>query len=559
MKQTRVKFTPETATGTSSPEPGTQPEGSAPNQHLSRREFCTITAALGATTLTARHGLIAQSSALQISLAIDSATTLAKVSADFMGLSYESGQLAYPDFFLPQNKALIQMFRGLSPAGVLRFGGNLSEFTAWSDTEPATPPEAGGLVGPDPGRREPRTFTITPKSIRNLQGFLSATGWRCIYGLNLGGGTVEQAVAEGGCVARTLGPQLICVQFGNEPDLFTHHDQGNRPWRYDDFLAKWKTFRAAFHEKLPQVAVGGPDTASNHNWVKQFTEDVPREVVMATSHYYPLGPPTDPSMTIDRLLHPGPRFETSCRLPIESAKAAGLPFRMAEGNSCYNAGKPGVSDTFAGALWAADYCLQMASLGCVGINLHGGANGFYSPIVGSIGAGFTTRPEYYGLLLVQQFAGSTLVGATLDAQGANVTAYAATLEHSAGMVAIFNKDNRDADVMIVEPGAGFKRATVESLQAPAIDAKQGVTLNGHAVTSGEQFQARLGKPIEFHGSKLSVHVPGYSAGADSDGIGGTSQREVPPAEQQLMSVLRKLGNAHTKVAHLRIGYFGAVS
>ncbi len=145
-----------------------------------------------------------------------------------MGLSYESGQLAYPDFFSPRNTALIQMFRTLSPSGVLRLGGNLSEFTVWSAAEPSAPPDPGGLVGPDPGHREPRTFTITPNSIRNLQGFLGAAGWRCIYGLNLGGGTLEQALAEGGFVAGTLGPQLIAVQFGNEPDLFKHRDQGEQ-------------------------------------------------------------------------------------------------------------------------------------------------------------------------------------------------------------------------------------------------------------------------------------------------------------------------------------------
>ena len=275
---------------------------------------------------------------------------------------------------------------------------------------------------------------------------------------------MEQAVAEGTCVAKTLGSQLICVQFGNEPDLFKHHDQGDKPWTYDEYLVKWKSFRAAFHEKLPQVAVAGPDTASNHEWVEKFTQDVPKEVVLVTSHYYPLGPPTDPLMTIDRLLHPGARFESSCRQPIESAKAAGIPFRMAEGNSCYNAGKPGVSDTFAGALWAADYCLQMASLGCVGVNLHAGANGYYSPIIGSIGTGFTARPEYYGLMLAQYFAGSILVGAALDAQGANITAYAATTKGATDLAAIFNKDSRDVEVTIAASAASFKQATVERLQ-----------------------------------------------------------------------------------------------
>src|SRR5580698_9649570 len=157
-----------------------------------RREFCSMAAALGASALNAPNRLLAQTTVLQISLAIDPGTRLAKVPADFMGLSYESGQLAYPDFFSPQNTALVQMFRTLSPLGVLRLGGNLSEFTLWSDTDPAIPPDVNGLVGPDPGHREPRTFTITPRSIRNLQGFLDATGWRCIYGLNLGGGTLEQ-------------------------------------------------------------------------------------------------------------------------------------------------------------------------------------------------------------------------------------------------------------------------------------------------------------------------------------------------------------------------------
>ena len=480
-------------------------------KQLSRREFCSITAALGATALSAPHSLMAQPAALQVSLAIDPSTSLANVPVDFMGLSYESGQLAYPDYFSSQNTALIEIFRRLSPAGVLRLGGNLSEFTVWSESEPATPPEAGGLVGPDPGHREPRTFTITPLSIRNLQGFLKATGWRCIYGLNLGGGTPEQALAEGSFVAKTLGPQLMCVQFGNEPDLFKHRDQGNKPWTYNEFLARWKMFRAAFHEKLPEVAVAGPDTASNQKWVKQFTEDVPKEIVLVTSHYYPEGPPADPRMNIDLLLHPGERFDYSCREALDSAKAAGLPFRMAEGNSCYNAGKPGVSDTFASALWAGDFCLQMAAMGCVGVNLHGGANGFYSPIVGSIGSGFEVRPEFYGLMLAQQFAGRTLHRTTLEAQGANLTAYAAGGDGAQGLVAVFNKDARNVEVTLTEASGGFKWATVERLEAPAIDSKLGVTFEGAAVGSDGQFHARAGERLRSHSGKLSVRVPAYSA------------------------------------------------
>jgi glycosyl hydrolase family 79 len=486
-------------------------------KQLSRREFCSqtavtaATAALGAVAFGGSRRLTAQTPVLEVEMKIDSATSLAKVPEDYMGLSYESGQLAYPDFFSAHNTALIQLFRTLSPSGVLRLGGNLSEFTLWSETEPAVPPDPGGLVGPDPGHREPRTFTITPRSIRNLHEFLSATGWRCIYGLNLGGGTLGQALAEGGYVARTLGRQLIAVQFGNEPDLFKHRDQGNKPWTFDEYLGKWQLFRAAFHEKLPDVAVGGPDTAYNQKWVKQFLEAVPKEIVLATSHYYSLGPPTDATMTIDRLLHPGARFDTSCRQALDSAKAAGLPFRMAEGNSCYNAGKPGVSDTFASALWAGNFCLQMASLGCAGVNLHGGANGYYSPIVGSITSGFSARPEYYGLMLAREFAGRTPKGTTLETQGANITAYAAGRGTATDLVAIFNSDGRDAEVTIGKSSGEFKRGAVGRLEASSVDAKDGVTIEGSAVTRDGHFHPRSSELVKSLAGKLRVGVRAYSA------------------------------------------------
>src|SRR3546814_9938197 len=70
---------------------------------------------------------------------------------------------------------------------------------------------------------------------------------------------------------------------------------------------------------------------------------------------------------------------------------------MTEGNSCWNGGQPGVSDTLASALWCADAMLRFARLGWVGVNWHGGGNGHYSPIVGAPSTGFSRRPEFYGI------------------------------------------------------------------------------------------------------------------------------------------------------------------
>jgi hypothetical protein len=184
---------------------------------------------------------------------------------------------------------------------------------------------------------------------------------------------------------------------------------------------------------------------------------------------------------------------------------------MAEGNSCYNAGKPGVSDTFASALWVGDFCLQIASMGCVGINLHGGANGFYTPIAGSIGSGFVVRPEFYGLMLAQRFAGLTLHRTTLEAQGANLTAYAAGQAGATGLVALFNKDTRDVEVTLTGTTGSFERVAVERLSAPAIDSKAGVTFGGAVVGSDGQFHPRAGERLNAHTGRLSVPVLAYSA------------------------------------------------
>jgi len=53
------------------------------------------------------------------------------VPLDFVGLSYENGQLYNTEFFAPDNTALIQAFRELTPKGVLRMGGHLSNITLW--------------------------------------------------------------------------------------------------------------------------------------------------------------------------------------------------------------------------------------------------------------------------------------------------------------------------------------------------------------------------------------------------------------------------------------------
>ena len=80
-------------------------------------------------------------------------------------------------------------------------------------------------------------------------------------------------------------------------------------------------------------------------------------------------------MTIERLLNPNPKLVQEFEGMAQTKAEFGLPFRLAETNSCYHGGKRGVSDTFASALWGADLMYQLASAGGAGINFHGGGYG----------------------------------------------------------------------------------------------------------------------------------------------------------------------------------------
>jgi hypothetical protein len=184
---------------------------------------------------------------------------------------------------------------------------------------------------------------------------------------------------------------------------------------------------------------------------------------------------------------------------------------MTEGNSCFHGGKPLVSDSFASALWSGDYWLQLAEAGYIGLNLHGGGNGLYTPIAGTLADGFTARPVYYGMLLAENFAGATMTATTLSTQSEtqNVTAFSA-LDHGRVKLAVFNKAP-DPMTVKFEGAKSARNGKIFWLQAPRIDSKEGVTFGGAAVGSQGEFHPNAQTPLAFGHGAASLKMPGYSA------------------------------------------------
>jgi hypothetical protein len=472
------------------------------------------------------------------------------VPLTYTGLSYELAQLTDPQFFSAANRGLVTHFRLLSPHGVLRTGGNTSEF-CWFQADTAT--EAPKLRVP-PGKLEDnwmphRLFAIKPEAIDALAGFLRATGWKLIYGLNFGNSTPERAATEAAYVARAVGEQLEFFQIGNEPDFYQDANNGTRPpgWGFADYLKEWTGFAEAIAARVPGARFGGPDVGASSNWVTRFGEELDAgtraRLTTLTGHYYAEGPPNDPRVTTARLLAGNTKIAGEMQRIEAVAQAHGLVYRMTEGNSCYRGGKPGMSNAFAAALWAGDYMLQLASLGCAGVNLHGGRSafltaglgdhtpgmdvvktpqamrsGFYTPIFSEPDAPVRAMPIFYGMLLANQFAGGTLMrvdGLRVDGtiEGANATAYAARSK-SGFKVALFNKDElKGVDVSIRAPGrmpGKVRTATAWRLQAPALDSTEGVTLAGAEIRGGE-WSPRTAEPVAVRNGATRIRIPAASA------------------------------------------------
>jgi hypothetical protein len=155
---------------------------------------------------------------------------------------------------------------------------------------------------------------------------------------------------------------------------------------FNDYLTEWIGFANAITGKVPRAKFGGPDVGASSDWIlrfgRQMAPEMGRRLVALTGHYYAEGPPNIPKVTMERLLNADQKIPAQMK-PIEATvETYSLRYRMTEGNSCYRGGKPGMSNAFASALWAADCMLLLASQGCASVNLHGGNSQFLSAGLG---------------------------------------------------------------------------------------------------------------------------------------------------------------------------------
>jgi hypothetical protein len=313
-------------------------------------------------------------------------------------------------------------------------------------------------------------------------------------------------------VANVTGPRLLAFQIGNEPDGFGRW-RHVRPANYDcdAFLGEWRQLYKAIRARLPDAPFAGPAIAVENAWIRPFIEAAGDSLVLVTRHHYADGPAGAPHVSIENLLSAAPRVDAMLAEVLALKKETGLPFRIGETNSIFNEGQPGVSDSFASALWGVEYMFQLAEAGAEGLNFHTGNFKAYTPVGPSRAGRYAARPLYYGIMLFKEMVrNAVLVPTQVIAPGINLAVFATRASSGTVRVCVINKDLANAARVKIDVGPGLKPISALWLTAPSVGAMGAVRLGGCAVDDFGQWSPRTPKALSLTDQSLAP-VPAASA------------------------------------------------
>jgi hypothetical protein len=318
--------------------------------------------------------------------------------------------------------------------------------------------------------------------------------------------------------------RLALEQMGTAAENFT----------YPAYASEWKRFAETIAAVVPDVKFCGPGVHNNAPWSRQFIADFGQSnhVALITAHLYAGGAGDKvPTPEIGREQMLSNRFlQTYEKLHDGFASVAvsnGLPYRLEEANSFYNAGAAGVSDTFAAALWGVDFLHWWAAHGAAGLNFHTGDQVAAGPLLRparyavylSCTNGYLTCPLGYGLKAFNLGARGKILPLTLaNPQQINLSAYATRDENGTVYVTVINKEYgvaaKNVNVSLRSMGNGLRGGQVIYLTAPNQDvaAKTGQTLGGAEISCAGEFTGNWqALPPPRAGADCLVEVPAASA------------------------------------------------
>jgi hypothetical protein len=399
-----------------------------------------------------------------------------QVGKGFAGFSYEKNQVG-GDLFDTSNTNLVRLFRLLGP-NVLRIGGNQVDRINWNANG------AGGSL-----------LEVAPADVTKLGGFLRATGWKVIYGIDLKLNTAANAASEAQFATQALGNSLQAFEIGNEPDFYDTQAQ---------YEASFNEYVSAIKAVVPDAKFDGPSLAKGTSWDATFGADEKNNgLIILSDHTYidSAANANIPEMMASNA--PGGKLQNTEAAMEKAWTTAGTPqWRMTETNSFFSGGALGVSDTEAASLWSLDYMAGIAAHNGVGINFHGGGTSKYTPITFAGNTPTSVQGVYYGQLL-WVLAGTGAYHSAAVAGSPDVTSWGIGRN-----VFVNNKGATPVTATVTLARPAFIAAEF-TLTAPSLTSLN-VTIGGSSVGADASFRPipQL-KPV--FGNKITITVPANSA------------------------------------------------
>jgi hypothetical protein len=462
---------------------------------------------------------------LPVTVAINRLAPGPTVPTEFLGLSFEAAALDQIAQYADRGN-LVELLRSLGP-GVIRFGGITSDQNiGWTD---ATTPKPAWA-----------SRAINAAQLQAIGRLARRSGWKVLLTVGMAHFEPTAAAREVAAAHRALGPYLAAVEIGNEPDAYGKHGFRELPWIAQGYEEQVSEYREAIAALTPGVPIAGPDVSGSGIFIEWGEEEaLSQQPVLLTGHHYPLGCAQKPPPTIGLLLSVVTRGRESASLGtyMKVSRNQHVPLRIDETGSVSCGGVPGISNTFASALWATGYITQVMASGAVGINLQGnpGNCAGYTPVCAPNPAALAqgalrAQPDWYAMLLTRSLVGYRPLPTTVQAEGAPVAAEGTPVPVEAPtggeatpppatsgpnlVVASFSGPDHGVQVVLVddEPpgarplalhlnvGAGLGPGQVLRLTGPAPSATGDILLGGHAVAADGSLRA----PI--HPERIAAHA-----------------------------------------------------
>jgi hypothetical protein len=422
-----------------------------------------------------------------VSVKISTTAVTQPLPSGFLGFSFEFTAVRDDTGSNPRaiNPVLVRLIRNVAPGQtpILRIGGDSTDGTWWPIPH----------VTPSPGL----TYTLTNSWLATTRALAVQTGAKLILGVNLKLDSTAEVAAEARAYRMGIGTSHIeALEIGNEPELYKvfpwYEVNGApfyaRPSTYD--FAGYVKEVADLAKRAPGVALAGPATGAQ-SWFARTPQLVAAEprLKIITYHRYPLlrcfSQPGDKRYpSIPNLLESDAARDLlkGTASTIAYAHSHGVAVRIDELNSVACAGQPGVSDTFASALWMLDTLFAMDRSGVDGVNIHTLPTASYKPFgFRRLPEGWlaTVHPDYYSLLTFSQAAppGSRMLSVS-QTVSTDIRSRATVTGGGVVHVVVINDSLTSSHVVLVRPPARAGDAVLEWLRAPSAAATDDVTLAG---------------------------------------------------------------------------------